>query len=222
MPEPVAPSETVYYPHPRRQWNRVPTIAACALEGDPRVPMLLAAVTFWNEQFEAIGTPFRLGPLDQVSATVPADYLRARSAAVLRTPGATVPRVPEILAQLSGDIVVAMSDASFVSFAALLPGDRILVGIRGLDTGPFRLPNVARNVIAHELGHAIGLGHHNDPTKLMCGRPAPCRPDAFQSDVDRFFPLTDVERAKLLELYPSDWQPLAAHDSSSIAVSGQE
>jgi len=38
------------------------------------------------------------------------------------------------------------------------------------------LPNVARNVIARELGHAIGLGHNSDPTMLMCGRPAPCRP----------------------------------------------
>ncbi len=41
----------------------------------------------------------------------------------------------------------------------------------------------------------------------MCGRPAPCRPDKFQSQKERFFPLTDVERAELLDLYPADWQP---------------
>lgn len=46
---------------------------------------------------------------------------------------------------------------------------------------PLTLANVARNVIAHELGHAIGLGHNNDAAKLMCGRPAPCRPDVFRS-----------------------------------------
>jgi predicted Zn-dependent protease len=35
---------------------------------------------------------------------------------------------------------------------------------------PLTLPNVARNVIAHELGHAIGLSHNDDPNYLMCGR----------------------------------------------------
>jgi predicted Zn-dependent protease len=30
------------------------------------------------------------------------------------------------------------------------------------------LPNVPRNVIAHELGHAIGLPHNSDPALLMC------------------------------------------------------
>jgi len=39
---------------------------------------------------------------------------------------------------------------------------------------------------------------------LMCGRPAPCRPDVFQSASAHYFPLTADERALLLRLYPAD------------------
>ena len=108
---------------------------------------------------------------------------------------------------IPGDIVVALADASFVSFAARLRDGRFLVAIRGLRTGPFVLPNVARNVIAHEIGHEVGLGHNDDATMLMCGRPAACRPDAFQSAEARYFPLTAEERSLLLRLYPTDWSP---------------
>ena len=82
-----------------------------------------------------------------------------------------------------------------------------MIGIRSERVFPLTLPNVPRNVIAHELGHAIGLGHNDDPTRLMCGRPAPCRPDAFESRAARFFPLTVEEETMLLEAYPLYWTP---------------
>jgi hypothetical protein len=67
------------------------------------------------------------------------------------------------------------------------------------------LPNVLHNVIAHEIGHALGLQHNGDPTTLMCGRPTSCRPAAFTSDEPRMFPLTSADIARLRELYPANW-----------------
>jgi hypothetical protein len=119
--------------------------------------------------------------------------------------GGTAPFPPE-LGPILGDIVVVLSNAEFISFSLHWRAGKGLVAIKTGATLPMTLPNVARNVIAHELGHAIGLAHNADPTKLMCGRPAPCRPTEFQSATEHYFPLTDDEKTLLLQLYPSDWR----------------
>ena len=171
-----------------------------------RVPLVQDAVAFWNRSFAELGSAFRLGPVTQATGAVPVDELRALSDRVLSRTGPTQ-FPPESIHDVPGDLIVALSDGDFVSFAMRWPNlGKAVVAIKSDRFWPRSLPNVARNVIAHEIGHAIGLGHNSDAAALMCGRPAPCRPDALASATEHHFPLTQAEKALLLSLYPADWQ----------------
>ncbi|MGE5303084.1 MAG: hypothetical protein ACM3TN_07120 [Alphaproteobacteria bacterium] len=189
------------FPNRVRAWQKVPTVVIAGNEQDPRVQLVVEAVHFWNQQLSEIGSGFRLGPVAFTKVIVPAEELAARSRAVLSKEGAL--ELTPVLMKIDGDLIVALSDGDFVSFTGpFLSDGRRLIGIRGYHLRPLTVPNVARNVIAHELGHAIGLGHNDDPNTLMCGRPAPCRPDAFRSNAERYFPLLGEEKQFLLKLYP--------------------
>jgi len=190
-------------------WRHAPKIVVVSTDRDPRLPLVDEAVAFWNRALEEVGSGFRLGPVTRIVRPIPEGALQSLSMAVLANPRGPVD-VPEGLGDLPGDLTVFLAQSEFVSFAGpFLPGSKRVVGIRPADRLPLSLPNVARNLIAHELGHAIGLGHNADPTKLMCGRPAPCRPDIYHSNEPRMFPLTDDEKRRLLALYPPEWKPQA-------------
>ena len=186
-------------------WQTVPQIVIVGAAGDERQAWVREAVLFWNARLRELGSGFALGPVSTSAQAVPEAALQAMSALVLA--GAAGPgNAPQALRDLPGGLTVVLGDSAFVSFAGpFIAHSKRVVGIHGLEHPPMRLPNVARNVIAHELGHAIGLLHGNDPGMLMCGRPAACRPAEFASDVARLFPLSDNDRRILLQLYPPSW-----------------
>ena len=198
--------KTIYFSHAARGWTGIPTVLVTGRPGDPRVVLVSQAVAYWNGELEQIGSAFRLGPISYTGATLPDDMLIRLSSAQLTTVDDSA--APDTLTEIQGDIIVALSDADFVSFTSRV-GRKVVIGIRDGSSAPLNLPNVALNVITHELGHALGLGHNNDATTLMCGRPALCRPVAFESAVTHVFPITDVEQGFLLQLYPSTWAPVA-------------
>ena len=204
------------FPYQARGWNKIPTIVVLGQQADPRNQLVNDAVDFWNKQLAEIGSGFRLGSIRFVSEILPPSELATLSQAVLDRQRALV-GPPSGFMQIEGDLIIALSDWAFVSFAmSFQKTDKRLIALRSFQAAPFRFTNVARNVIAHELGHAIGLGHNNVPGKLMCGRPAPCRPDTFRSETERFFPLMEEEKQVLLELYPPTWKDVLLPGSQAI------
>jgi hypothetical protein len=188
-------------------WTKPPSITVIAEAGDPRGDAVREAVAFWNRTFTELGTPFRLGEVSWVTGSIPDSDVRALGRQARYNP---LPMMPESLERYPGDVLIVLSNATFVSYTAQ-PGDRVVIAIKNDSTPPLSLPNVLRNVLAHELGHAIGLNHNRDPALLMCGRPAPCRPDAFEAASPRMFPLSQEERSRLLSLYPRNW-PIPASE----------
>src|SRR5437870_4167265 len=120
-------------------WRRSPAITVIARAGDPRVPVVEEAVEHWNRTLERLGTPFRLGPITQQVGSVPDEDLKALSAQTLER--RWVKNRVSGLDRFSGDLLVVLSDASFISFTSRL-GDRTLVAIKSGRLLPLTLPNV--------------------------------------------------------------------------------
>jgi len=171
-------------------------VAIVGERDDTRVASALEAVQYWNRQLDDLGLRTRFTPVVVNSRHDTHETLLARASS--SDSAAVAQAVRREFDDVPADVVIVLADGEFPSYT--LRGDtrgEALVAIRSADSLPLSNANVARNVIAHELGHALGLEHNGDPRMLMCGRPAPCRPDIFAADRRIFFPLTEEERAQL-------------------------
>ena len=173
---------------------------------DDRIEPAREAVAFWNDRLEELGVDVRLtGPRLVVASPIARtveNYARSVAQRGVRLPGGEAePDAPEELTGLDADIVVLLSRQNILSYTWPLPRTappRYLVVIRlarGLDRGDAM---VSRHVVAHELGHALGLLHNESPQTLMCG---PCQPLTSEPDETGFLPLTDAERARLVAFH---------------------
>ncbi len=173
---------------------------------DDRLGPAETAIAFWNETFADLDVEMRLAAPRVVVASPVAraleNYARQVVTRAVGLPaGDAEPDAPDALTSLDADIVVLLSRQDITSFTWPMPGidpPRYFVIVRFVRGRDRHDPMVTRHVVAHELGHALGLLHNDDPHALMCG---PCQPLTAESDDSGFLPLTDVERAQLVDLY---------------------
>ena len=173
-------------------------------ESDGRFAPAREAIAFWNQTLSDL----RLGPrlLEARVLVAPpiSRPLESYTRQIWLLAGRSVPKEgrpqpPRELIDLEEDIVVFFSKQRIFSFAwPFAERARFFIGIQTDSAAPLTYPNVSRNIIAHELGHALGLEHNGNTRTLMCG---PCEHLLYRSEQRMFFPLTPEERARLLMLH---------------------
>ena len=170
---------------------------------DARLAPAREAIHHWSSELRRLDRRLRFDSGSVRVNDISDDVVRAAQSEVLFGGGPATNRLLGQLAAVPGDIVVILTNTDLVSFGVRWRPDRKgVAAIRRGDVWPLSLPNTARNVTAHEIGHVLGLAHNRDSTTLMCGRPASCRPSAFVSDVARFFPLTSSDERFIRSRWP--------------------
>ncbi len=191
-------------------------------DSDPRLELLSDALAYWNDTFRQLG----LTPVLQETQVIVAppetrtfeNYAwQVSRGAGRHPPGLPRPDPPPELSEIDAEVVVLLSRQKLMPFAwpsddrpsddtrgsdpariEPSPRRRYFVAIPSLDD-PADPTNDARNVIAHELGHALGLSHHGDPTTLMC---MPCQLEHLEAGTEpTYLELAPRDRARLAQLY---------------------
>ncbi len=172
-------------------------------ERDPRMPAAREAIEHWNAEFKRLDRRLRFDTVGIRPDSIPDTVVRAAQNEAVIGGGPATSRLLSNLSATPGDVVIILTQTDLISFSVpLRRGSKGVVAVRRGDIWPLTLPNTARNVIAHEMGHVLGLSHNTDSTTLMCGRPASCRPAAFTSESARFFPLTSADEQRIVARWP--------------------
>jgi hypothetical protein len=196
-------------------WAAIGSVASAAparrvlvvspIAGDSRLEAVREAIAFWRDIFAELDLA---PPLVEAGVVVALPGTRAienfawqisRAAGPLTVGAAGPPPPPELVA-LDGDVVVLLSSQPLLPFARPLGPDsgRYLVAIAAA-RDPSQPAGSIRDVIAHELGHTLGLRHGDDPASLMC---EPC-PTHTADGAYAVRTLGAADRARLVELYGS-------------------
>ena len=172
---------------------------------DVRLPMALDAIAFWNDVMAELDLNVRLVEELHVASPVTRaleNYARSISQRAGRLRGGPgEPDAPAEITDFGVQAVLLLSRQDLMSFAWPLPRyPGHFVAIEEDRTAMAFNPNIARNIIAHEIGHTLGLRHNRDPTTLMCG---PCRTHELSADRPEYMRLTERDRQRLIERYAS-------------------
>ncbi|MDE0828308.1 MAG: hypothetical protein OSB03_03835 [Vicinamibacterales bacterium] len=179
-------------------------VIVTATADDPRIALTRAALEFWNQTLSDVGVGIRFAEAT-VAVGVPGvraieTYARFVAQRGGRIPkGTSGPQPPPALRAIGGDVVLLLSRQPLLPFAWPLVGSPdYFVVIRAPDRRRTGDTRVLRNIIAHELGHTLGLIHHRASFTLMCG---PCSSIAAADDRLEWLPLTDVDLERLQAIH---------------------